>query len=204
VGVRVESDGSDSVHLARYALRVDDTSPHVTYHGAWTHAGPSSGYTAGDHSGTDSFSNTTDASAEFTFEGTGVDYVAAYGSHLGIVDVYIDGTRDAGVDLYGQNKKPNEVVYAKRGLSSGRHTIKVVATGRKNTAASVTYALVDAFEPIPAAGDDRSDQVVLHTANQFNYPDLSWGNHVKPEIKMEAGHSGAVRMRILKAGSRPS
>ena len=39
----------------------------------------------------------------------------------GIIDVYIDGTRDATIDLYGPSKQPNQVVYTKTG-PTGRPT----------------------------------------------------------------------------------
>jgi hypothetical protein len=197
-GVRAESDGTDAIQLTSMPSPViDDADPQVVYRGSWTHAGPSSGYTAGDYNETESFSNTTGDSAELTFQGIGIKFIAAYNNNLGIVDVFVDGVLDASIDLYGPNKRPDQVVYTKAGLAPGPHTIRVVVTGRKNPAANNTFVLVDGFEPIAQPGQDTSQDVLLVVANQRNYPDIAWGNYIQPAIVLPAGYTAVTQVRLV-------
>jgi hypothetical protein len=130
-----------------------------------------------------------------TFQGTGIEFISAYASNLGIVAIYIDGTLDSTVDCYGPAKNPEQVVYTKTGLAAGEHTIKVVVTGQKNPAATDVYVLVDAFEPITEP--DTSNDVLLIVKNQWNYPDIDWGNYIKPAIILSAGYSGTTHVRLV-------
>ena len=197
-GARAESDGSHAIQLTAVPpLIIDDADPRVSYTGSWTHAGPSAGYTAGDYDGTESFSNTAGDSAQLTFQGTGVKLISAYNDNLGYIGIYIDGTLDTTLDLYGPSKVPDQVVYTKAGLTAGTHTIKVVVTGQKNPAANNIYALIDGFEPIPPAGQDTSNDVLLTIKNQWNYPDIDWGNYIKPAIVLPAGYTAATAIRLI-------
>jgi hypothetical protein len=78
----------------------DDTSPELTYSGAWTHAGSSLSYTYGDYDSTESFSAKVGASVTVNFSGTGAEWVGPLGTNAGIADVYIDGSLAAQVDAY--------------------------------------------------------------------------------------------------------
>lgn len=201
-GLRAESGGSHAAQLTPVEpVIIDDADPRVVYSGNWTHAGPSAGYTAGDYDSTESFSNTTGDSAQLTFQGTGIKFISAYDSNLGIIDVYIDGTRDATLDLYGPSKQPGQVVYTKTGLAAGDHTIKIVVTGQKNPAATDIYALIDGFEPI--TGSDTSNDVVITVKNQWNYPDIDWGNYIKPAIVLPPGYTATTAVRLIGNATGP-
>lgn len=198
-GVRVESDGTQAVQVtATGPYIVDDADPAVSYHGSWTHAGPAAGYTAGDYDSTESFSNVAGDSATFAFQGTGVALIGAYNSNLGKIDVYVDGTLAAdGLDLYGPSKNFQQRVFTKTGLAAGRHTISVVVTGDRNPLANNTYALVDGFEVTGAPGHPAPDTPILAINDQWNYPDIDWGNYVKPAISLQPGAVLSNRLRLI-------
>ncbi len=63
---------------------------------------------------------------EHRFTGTGIDYVTDYEASSGGVDIFIDGALQATVDCSGPTRMVQQVVYSKRGLASGSHTIKAV------------------------------------------------------------------------------
>ncbi|MCX5143942.1 glycoside hydrolase family 2 TIM barrel-domain containing protein [Streptomyces sp. NBC_00338] len=160
-GVQVESDGSDSVRLAPLEpALIDDASPDIVYTGSWTHADASSGYTAGDLFGTESFTNAAGAAAELTFTGTGVGLYSARADNLGIVKISVDGKPAETVDLYGPGKAPAQLVFRSASLAYGRHTVKVECTGTKNASSKGAFALVDAFQVVDPVIDDASDAVV--------------------------------------------
>lgn len=131
----------------------DDTSPALTYTGAWTHAGPSVSYTYGDYDNTESFSASPGASATVSFTGTGVELVGPLGSNAGIADIYLDGKLAAVADTYDPwGKQFQQDVFSARHLTPGSHTLTVVVTGTKNPASSGTGVVIDAIQVTPNGG----------------------------------------------------
>ena len=86
--------------------------------------------------------------AQFEFAGTEIRWIGKRGGNCGRADVYIDGRLEArNVDLYGPDpQKPQQVLFSKKGLSSGTHTIKIVVNGGKNAKSSDVYVGIDAFQ----------------------------------------------------------
>ncbi len=95
----------------------------------------------------------TDVSAEYTFTGTGVQWIGMLSSDEAKADVYIDGIKMTTVDLYNDIPVLQHINYSIEGLDYGAHTIKLVNTGTKNTAqTSSNYNLsVDAFKYLDPA-----------------------------------------------------
>ena len=89
----------------------------------------------------------SEVKAEFTFMGTGVQWIGKLAEGEAIVDVYIDGIKMATVDPYNETSINQHINYSIEGLDYGTHTIKLVNTGKKNIASSDNqYNLtVDAF-----------------------------------------------------------
>lgn len=139
---------------------VDDASSEVVCTGAWTHADPSSGYTAGDLFGTESFTKAAGATAELAFNGTRVGLYSARADNVGIIKISVDGKAAGTVDLYGPGKTPAQLVFRSEELAYGKHTITVECTGTKNAASKGTHALVDAFQVVNPVIDDASDRLV--------------------------------------------
>jgi hypothetical protein len=126
------------------ALEVDDApSSAVSYTGpGWTH-GPT-GCVNVDC--TESFSLSAGNSVQFTFTGTGVQWIAPRSNNGGYANVYLDGTLVASnVTTYAAATTYQQVIWSDQGLSNGPHTLKIVVLGTKPAASSNTYVQIDAF-----------------------------------------------------------
>lgn len=99
----------------------------------------------GTSAGSQNYSKTGGSTASYTFTGTGIDWIIAKNNNYGIAKVYIDGVLDQNVDLYNSTLVWQQVVYSKRGLTSGTHTIKIEVTGTKRAASYDYYVGIDAF-----------------------------------------------------------
>jgi hypothetical protein len=73
--------------------------------------------------------NRAGASMSHTFVGRSVGWVASRESTSGRAHIYVDGVREATVDLRSMARSHREVVFARSWAESGSHTIKVVADG---------------------------------------------------------------------------
>jgi hypothetical protein len=107
----------------------------IAYSGKWESS--SEGRQAGPVHETAS----ANASAELTFMGTGIDYIADKNRGFGSISVYIDGAfaQDISLALEDFPRLCGVVVFRARGLKEGIHTVRIV----NKTAAPVA---VDAFQ----------------------------------------------------------
>ncbi|WP_051388849.1 beta-galactosidase [Arthrobacter sp. 35W] len=121
----------------------------ITYTGTW---GKSNGedWAAGNHKGTETFSDRTGDSVEYRFSGKGIRVISAQSTNHGYGDVYIDGVKVGQTNTYrGQNASFQYVAFQKDGLDpSVEHTIKIVVTGQKDAGSSGTFVSIDAFDVI--------------------------------------------------------
>jgi len=92
------------------------------------------------------YSSQTGATATFSFTGAGVRWIAAKSKSFGKAGIYIDDVYLATVDLYSSTAKVKQIVYGRRGLAQGAHSIKVEVLGQKNPASTGYIVDVDAFE----------------------------------------------------------
>jgi|GEM_PF-5784640 len=141
---------SAAVAFAGDPTRYEEDHPNVSYTGTWLpsflpgHSGGSVAYSSDD----------PDATATFTFSGTGVDYIAATWYNRGIAAVSLNGGPEEMIDLYSPGIPGDtttvgyqQVVYSVRDLPDGPHTLTVRVTGDSNPAASSPYLItVDAFD----------------------------------------------------------
>ncbi len=139
--------------------KVDDRSAQIAYSSGWSQISNSAYYAA-----TSTFSTSANAQFQYGFSGSSIAWYGVLGNDHGKADVYIDNNFDATVDMYAPNRSV-QAVYAKTGLSSGNHTLKVVVRSDRNASSSNNYVEVDALEtggtvtpPAPNATklDDRS------------------------------------------------
>ena len=87
-----------------------------------------------------------DNHAEMAFTGTGVEVAVRKGSSGGLVDVVLDGAVVVDdFDTYSSTTAYRQVIYENQNLSSGSHTIRLVATGQKNASATEADAMLDYF-----------------------------------------------------------
>jgi len=117
----------------------------------------------------ESYSASEPAYAEFTFTGTGIQWIGESNYFCGMADVYIDGEIVSTVDPFIAPKTVSQFVnFSKEGLPYGEHTIKIVATGLKNAASTQypgTRVLIDAFRYITDAPQVQPIAVLTGPAN---------------------------------------
>jgi hypothetical protein len=205
--LRAESGADDAVRLEVVPsddVLIDDTDLRVKYSGQWERLWQQDG----QYKGTTSVGGDAGSSVELTFEGQGIAWTgcAASGSGqagaedaglgrtervAGRADVYIDGKLEASnLDLSRRVETRYSdvwplVLFSKEKLAEGRHTIKIVVKS--------SGVPVDVFRVLHsnAPGDVR-----MIFANQWNYPDLSWGNYVKRPQITGTFYQNAARVRL--------
>lgn len=117
----------------------NNTDSRWSYSGSW---GVSSGRGAGDYMDDVHYTPSNGASAEFTFQGTGVDYITEKAPDMGLVDVYVNYVYQATVDCYSPTRLSQQTLFSKTGLPAGTHTLTLVKV-------SGPYMLVDAARVFP-------------------------------------------------------
>ena len=130
------SGTSSTLGLARVPSGiVNDTA--VTYDANWF---ATSGRGLGDYNDDVHHTTTNGAVAQYTFTGTGIQYLSERNGDMGTVDVYLDNVLQANVNLYVSGaRQSQQVVFQKTGLTSGSHTIRIVSR-------TTSVAIVDALK----------------------------------------------------------
>jgi large repetitive protein len=83
----------------------------------------------------------------FTFRGTGIDWMTITGPNMGKASVTIDGVSVGTVDNYSSSFRYG-VLRSYRGLSDGVHTIRIVVLGQRSSAATGSFVAADKFTVI--------------------------------------------------------
>jgi hypothetical protein len=104
----------------QYAMK-NNTDGGIKYSGAWT---VSSGRNVGDYKDDVKSTEINGASFEFSFTGTGVDYIAPRDAGYGSVDIYVDNVFKKTVNATSTTYQPLQTLFAIKGLAKGKHTIK--------------------------------------------------------------------------------
>lgn len=122
----------------------EDSSSSIAYTGAWTHATGVSGASNGDLS----TSSATGATASYAFTSSRARLIGRTCASCGEADVYVDGSYDARIDLWGDRgaQIDRTVLYDHSFPTSGTHTVRVVVDGTKNLESTGTTVSVDAFQ----------------------------------------------------------
>jgi len=116
---------------------INNNNAGITYTGTWAYAGNRG---AGDYMNDVQYTSTNGDYFQYTFTGTGVDFIAPKGSGYATATVYIDGVNKGNFsEDNGGAYAPQQVIYSITGLASGSHTIKVVKV-------SGSYHQLDAFK----------------------------------------------------------
>lgn len=107
---------------------------------------------------------------EFTFNGTGIDYISQVNVDEGNIDIYMDGVFQETISAYNGSRIYQTVIYSKRNLTPGIHTIKGVKK-------SSSYLIVDAFKIYGEAVKENPTAVIsgadeMMTGQEYN---LSYG-----------------------------
>jgi beta-galactosidase GanA len=161
----VRSTNKDTTHLsinleaqapAPVNYTHDDVDPALQYTGNWSHVSNES-YTATDYKDTESWSKNPGDAVSVTFTGPAVRVIGSRADNHGLADVYLDGTKVATVDTYGNQSQA--VLYRATGLAAGRHTLKVVVVGSHSSGSTNDYVAIDAIDL--SAGPDTSGVRVI-------------------------------------------
>ncbi|MDG0812811.1 discoidin domain-containing protein [Cohnella rhizosphaerae] len=151
---------------------VNDTDTNIIYTGSSWVYGNNSG--SGQYNNDVHYMSGNDDYFEYTFNGTGVQFIGDLQATHGTADVYIDDVFQQTVDCYRVSTLAQQVLFSKSGLTSGTHTIKVVKK-------SGSYINVDAIKVFTSAVP-TSELVPVATTFKHNdtdgkilYSGLSWG-----------------------------
>ncbi|MBI4833330.1 MAG: DUF2341 domain-containing protein [Planctomycetes bacterium] len=129
------------VAVTPFGPEYEENNGNVTYNGTWNVYN-----NVNCSRGSQKWSTTTNNTATFSFNGTGVTWVSTKNADYGIAKVYIDDVYQQNVDLYNSTNIFQQAVYTKDGLANGFHTIKVEVTGTKNASSTNYYVTIDAFD----------------------------------------------------------
>lgn len=155
-------------------ITVDDTDASILYVSADSGVEWETNNNSGYYQGTgtcvippedDSYSSSSPAYAEFTFTGTGIQWIGETNYFCGVAEVYLDGVKVSTVDPFIAPSIINQFInFSREGMPYGQHTIKVVASGLKNPASTVypgTKVLIDAFRYMPGSPAQDEPTAVL-------------------------------------------
>lgn len=128
-------------------------NPAITWSGSWsTWAGEPDkhhGTTKTEASGAGSF-------FEYTFTGTGVEVYVQKHANFASYDVYIDGTKIGNYSMNGSSSgDPQSLLFEKKDLDNGEHTIKCVSAARDNKT-QVNLDYIKTFAPAEGVSVDKS------------------------------------------------
>ncbi|MEN0022582.1 MAG: X2-like carbohydrate binding domain-containing protein [Microbacterium sp.] len=107
-------------------VTLNDDDPRIAYSGSW---GYSSNRGLGDHGDDVHYAEANGAAFQYTFQGTGIQYVTEKHESQGDVEVYLDGQLVDTVSTYldpSDGRLSQQVVYSVSDLPSGSHTLRVV------------------------------------------------------------------------------
>jgi len=167
--ISMTANGSVSLVSARYSsinrtwpgtpnnAFIDDADAGNLFSGTWETLAGESGY----YNTTCHVSTSVGASVESTFSGSQISWYGLTNIDLGMASVYIDGVLTADdIDCYN-SIRISHLLYTKTGLSSGNHTIKIVAKGTKNPLSKGIALVHDYFgciaaPSLPTAVDDTT------------------------------------------------
>jgi hypothetical protein len=137
-----------------------DTDPRVRYSEGWTlWRGPD------PLGGTLHYHNRAGGTAEIAFEGTGITLIHKVGPDCGIAQLLLDGkpatsthggalgadpNGNASLDTYSAQVDWNHRTLAAQGLAPGKHTLKIVGTGRRRSESSNSYVQIVGFAVTPS------------------------------------------------------
>ncbi len=115
---------------------LNDSSPAISYSSGWS---VSSARGLGDYADDVHYATANGSSFSHTFTGTGIDVLSERYSDQGLVDIYLDNVLQATVDTTNPVRLTQQVIYSRRGLPAGSHTLRAVKR-------SGTYMLVDRID----------------------------------------------------------
>lgn len=142
----------------------------LSYGSGWTY--DNSGSRALDYSGDIHWCSVNNSYMQYTFNGTGVEYINDKANDLGDVDIYIDNmtTPLATESCYNASRLYQQVIYSKTDLAAGTHTIKIVKKNG-NYSSIDALRLFDGATPTPPELVSFATSKILGGTLRNNYSD---------------------------------
>ena len=142
--------------------------------------------------------------ASLKFKATGVSWVSRPGPYNGLAQVYLDGKLVKTLDLYKSKTQFKKTVWSASGLSDTTHTLKVVRTGKKNSAAGGANLVVDAFRVLDISAPSAPANVTA-VKNRTGYT-LTWSRPSASDllgyrVYRRAGSGATTQVAYLNAGT---
>ena len=133
--------------------------------------------------------------AEYSFYGTGIDYITNLSDKAGEVEIFIDGKEDKTINLNKGQELKDRTVYTKTGLSKWNHTIKIVSD-KAITANDIKFKVYQRPIIVACMGDSITDGV--GTANHI----FSWPAQLQKRLGtgyyvVDCGHNGSTTEGIF-------
>ena len=116
----------------------------MSYSGPWV-TRASGNYSNGAYK----YSSSASGTADFTFDGTGVRWIAPMGTNYGIATVSVDGGPPSNVNLFAEKYVSQAVAWQVTGLDLGTHIVRVSVTGTHGIIATAANVGIDAFDVLP-------------------------------------------------------
>ncbi|HVK26511.1 MAG TPA: right-handed parallel beta-helix repeat-containing protein [Actinokineospora sp.] len=136
---------------------IDDNNAAITYSSGWTAQSQSGNSDATVHW---SSATSAGATAQYTFTGTSITWLAKKNAYSGTAKVYIDGVLDATVSTYSASESFQQAVYTRSGLTPGAHTIKIESSGAGTGGYYSVH--VDGFRHTPVATVDDNQAATTY------------------------------------------
>lgn len=170
--------------MQRQASKTNDTFAGITYSG--TGWGYSDGRGTGDYKNDLHYTTMNNDYFQYTFTGTGIEFLTDMDTSGGNVDIYIDNVFQQTISTYSTSShKTQQAVYSKTGLSYGTHTIKGVKK-------SGTYMVVDGFSEHKGSNLLANSGFESGTTTSWSAP---YGGTVTTNSTNK--HSGAYSAKIV-------
>lgn len=139
------------------------------------------------------FSN--NKTAEYSFYGTGIDYITNLSNDAGQVEIFIDGKEDKTINLEKDQELKDRTVYTKTGLPKWNHTIKIVSN-KAISASDIKFKVYQRPIIVACMGDSITDGV--GTANHI----FSWPAQLQKRLGtgyyvVDCGHNGSTTEAIF-------
>lgn len=120
---------------------LDETAPRLHYEGLWFPNSMSAHRNGGAVLAMDRGS-----SVRVPFHGTGIRWVGYRDEWSGIARVYLDGKLVKRVDTYASPAKARQTLFSIQGLPAGKHSLRIVVTGKHSRRSSGSWIWIDGFE----------------------------------------------------------
>lgn len=117
---------------------LNDSDPSIVYTGTWATSGSRG---AGDYFDDVKYTTTNGDYFQYTFNGTGIEFITPKTFNYGNIDIYIDNVFKQTVSANGSGYQAQQMIYSITGLVPGSHTLKAVKT-------SGSYMQLDALKVI--------------------------------------------------------